>query len=250
MERQIFTFNLPDIGEGVVEGEVIEWLKKVGDKVKPGDLLAEVETDKATMELESYNEGTLLYLGVEKGKAVQVDGVLAVVGKDGEDYKAALGNSDSGGGTSGGLVSNEKPAEVAAASSAPTTVAAAVTLPAGAKEIRRGGRVLHQRRVRAGRRPEARRRQAEAGAEDRQRRAAQPEAWRYRRAGQPEIPGGGVHPRRDAKEAEHPGGGTGPEPAGFGPHHQVRAGPCPAAARPDRRRRRRCRWRRKWGRRR
>src|SRR5690606_17074674 len=61
-----------------------------GDKVKPGDLLADVETDKATMELESYNEGTLLYIGVEKGKSVKVDGILAIVGKEGEDYKSLL----------------------------------------------------------------------------------------------------------------------------------------------------------------
>jgi pyruvate dehydrogenase E2 component (dihydrolipoamide acetyltransferase) len=68
------------------EAVIVAWHKIVGDKIKPGDLLAEVETDKATMELESYNEGTLLYLGVEKGKSVAVDGILAVVGKEGEDY--------------------------------------------------------------------------------------------------------------------------------------------------------------------
>jgi pyruvate dehydrogenase E2 component (dihydrolipoamide acetyltransferase) len=78
------------MSDTMTEGIIVEWHKKVGDKLKPGDLLAEVETDKATMELESYNEGVLLYLGVEKGKPVQVDGVLAVVGKEGEDYKAAL----------------------------------------------------------------------------------------------------------------------------------------------------------------
>jgi pyruvate dehydrogenase E2 component (dihydrolipoamide acetyltransferase) len=74
----------------MTEALLVEWHKKVGDKVKPGDVLAEVETDKATMELESYNEGTLLYLGVDKGKSVKVDGVLAIVGKEGEDYKSIL----------------------------------------------------------------------------------------------------------------------------------------------------------------
>ena len=122
--------RMPRMSDTMTEGVIVEWHKKVGDKVKPGDLLAEVETDKATMELESYNEGTLLYLGVEKGKAVQVDGVLAVVGKEGEDYKVALGESgNSGSGSS---------SEAAAVSSAVpvATAAVAVTLPAGAKEIR------------------------------------------------------------------------------------------------------------------
>lgn len=82
--------KMPRMSDTMTEGVIVEWHKKVGDKVKPGDLLAEVETDKATMELESYNEGTLLYIGVEKGKSVVVDGVLAVVGKEGEDYKGLL----------------------------------------------------------------------------------------------------------------------------------------------------------------
>jgi pyruvate dehydrogenase E2 component (dihydrolipoamide acetyltransferase) len=82
--------RMPRMSDTMTEALLVEWHKKVGDKVKPGDVLAEVETDKATMELESYNEGTLLYLGVEKGKSVKVDGVLAIVGKDGEDYKALL----------------------------------------------------------------------------------------------------------------------------------------------------------------
>ncbi len=82
--------KMPRMSDTMTEGVIVEWHKKVGDKIKPGDLLAEVETDKATMELESYNEGTLLYIGVEKGKSVAVDGVLAVVGKEGEDYKGLL----------------------------------------------------------------------------------------------------------------------------------------------------------------
>ncbi|MGI8582817.1 MAG: pyruvate dehydrogenase complex dihydrolipoamide acetyltransferase [Chitinophagaceae bacterium] len=82
--------RMPRMSDTMTEGVIVEWHKKVGDKVKPGDLLAEVETDKATMELESYNEGTLLYIGVEKGKSVVVEGVLAVVGNEGEDYKGLL----------------------------------------------------------------------------------------------------------------------------------------------------------------
>src|SRR6187200_3426123 len=82
--------RMPRLSDTMSEGVIVGWNKKVGDKIKPGDVLAEVETDKATMELESYNEGTLLYIGVEAGKAAKVDGVLAVVGKEGEDYKTAL----------------------------------------------------------------------------------------------------------------------------------------------------------------
>ena len=80
----------------MTEGVIAEWHKKVGDKVKSGDVLAEVETDKATMDLESYEEGTLLYIGVEKGASVPVDGVLAIIGADGEDYKALLNGSSGG----------------------------------------------------------------------------------------------------------------------------------------------------------
>jgi len=74
----------------MTEGVMAKWHKKVGDKVKSGDVLAEVETDKATMDLESYWDGTMLFIGVEEGKAVPVDAVIAVIGKEGEDYKAAL----------------------------------------------------------------------------------------------------------------------------------------------------------------
>ena len=82
--------RMPRMSDTMTEGVIVEWHKKVGDQIKPGDLLADVETDKATMELESYNEGTLLYIGVDKGKAVPVEGILAIVGKKGEDYKPLL----------------------------------------------------------------------------------------------------------------------------------------------------------------
>ena len=82
--------RMPRMSDTMTEGIIVEWHKKVGDKIKPGDLLAEVETDKATMELESYNEGTILYIGVDKGKSIAVEGVLFIVGKEGEDYKALL----------------------------------------------------------------------------------------------------------------------------------------------------------------
>ena len=78
------------MSDTMTEGVMAKWHKKVGDKVKSGDVLAEVETDKATMDLESYWDGTILFIGVEEGKAVPVDAVIAVIGKEGEDYKAAL----------------------------------------------------------------------------------------------------------------------------------------------------------------
>jgi len=82
--------RMPRMSDTMTEGVIVDWHKKVGDKIKPGDLLADVETDKATMELESYNEGALLYIGVEKGKSVPVEGILAIVGKPDEDYKPLL----------------------------------------------------------------------------------------------------------------------------------------------------------------
>ncbi len=81
--------RMPRMSDTMEEGVIVGWLKKVGDAVEPGDVLAEVETDKATMELESYQEGVLLYIGVKEGP-VPVNGILAVIGEEGEDYQAAL----------------------------------------------------------------------------------------------------------------------------------------------------------------
>ncbi len=82
--------RMPKMSDTMTEGTIVAWHKKVGDTVKSGDILAEVETDKATMELEAYEDGTLLYIGVEQGASVVVDGVLAIVGEKGADYKALL----------------------------------------------------------------------------------------------------------------------------------------------------------------
>ncbi|MBK9103114.1 MAG: pyruvate dehydrogenase complex dihydrolipoamide acetyltransferase [Saprospiraceae bacterium] len=81
--------RMPRLSDTMEEGNIVGWLKKVGDKVSPGDILAEVETDKATMELESFHEGYLLYVSVKEGP-VPVNAVLAVIGGKDEDYKAAL----------------------------------------------------------------------------------------------------------------------------------------------------------------
>ena len=85
--------RMPRMSDTMEEGNIVEWLKQVGDEVEPGDVLAEVETDKATMELESYQDGVLLYIGVESGP-VPVDGILAVIGEKGEDYKPALAEAE------------------------------------------------------------------------------------------------------------------------------------------------------------
>jgi len=82
--------RMPKMSDTMTEGVVAKWHKKVGDTVKSGELVAEIETDKATMEFESYQDGTLLYIGVPEGKAAPVDGVLAILGKPGEDYQALL----------------------------------------------------------------------------------------------------------------------------------------------------------------
>ncbi len=82
--------RMPKMSDTMTEGTVVVWHKQVGDTVKSGDLLAEIETDKATMDFESPEGGTLLYQGVKPGDAVVVDGVLAIIGEKGADYKSLL----------------------------------------------------------------------------------------------------------------------------------------------------------------
>ncbi|MDA9773977.1 pyruvate dehydrogenase complex dihydrolipoamide acetyltransferase [Saprospiraceae bacterium] len=81
--------RMPRMSDTMEEGNIVGWLAKVGDVVAPGDVLAEVETDKATMELESFHDGVLLYIGVKEGP-IAVDGILAVIGEKGEDFMAAI----------------------------------------------------------------------------------------------------------------------------------------------------------------
>lgn len=87
--------RMPRLSDTMEEGNIVAWLKKVGDEVKAGDVLAEVETDKATMELESYFNGTLLYVGVESGP-VAVDGIIAIIGQKGEDFQSLLEGQSNG----------------------------------------------------------------------------------------------------------------------------------------------------------
>ncbi|GHA40660.1 dihydrolipoamide acetyltransferase component of pyruvate dehydrogenase complex [Salinimicrobium marinum] len=86
--------NMPRLSDTMEEGVVAKWLKQKGDKVEEGDILAEIETDKATMEFESFHEGTLLHIGIEEGETAPVDTLLAIIGEEGEDISGLLdGNS-------------------------------------------------------------------------------------------------------------------------------------------------------------
>ncbi len=85
--------NMPRLSDTMEEGTVAKWLKKVGDKIEEGDILAEIETDKATMEFESFHEGTLLHIGIEEGDGAPVDSLLAIIGEDGEDISGLLNGS-------------------------------------------------------------------------------------------------------------------------------------------------------------
>ena len=82
--------TMPRLSDTMTEGTVATWLKKVGDVIKEGDILAEIETDKATMEFESFNEGTLLYIGIPEGETAVVDSLLAIIGKEGEDISSLI----------------------------------------------------------------------------------------------------------------------------------------------------------------
>ena len=116
--------TMPRLSDTMTEGTVATWLKKVGDKISEGDILAEIETDKATMEFESFNEGTLLHIGIQAGETAPIDSLLAIIGDAGEDISALLSGGDA-------------PAPVAAAAPveaakvAEAKPAAAATLPAG-----------------------------------------------------------------------------------------------------------------------
>ena len=125
--------TMPRLSDTMTEGVVAKWLKQVGDQVEEGDILAEIETDKATMEFESFHEGTLLHIGIQEGETADVDSLLAVIGEKGEDFQALL-NADT--------ASAEKAAEEPEAEEAPAAAeskeeapAESVDLPAGMEVI-------------------------------------------------------------------------------------------------------------------
>ena len=87
--------TMPRLSDTMTEGTVAKWLKKVGDVVKEGDMLAEIETDKATMEFETFTSGTLLYIGVNEGETASVDALLAIIGNQEEDISDLIKPADS-----------------------------------------------------------------------------------------------------------------------------------------------------------
>ena len=113
--------NMPRLSDTMEEGVVAKWLKKVGDTVKEGDILAEIETDKATMEFESFYAGTLLYIGLKEGETAPVDTLLAIIGEKGEDISALIG-----GGAAAAPAAAPAPAASEAPAAAPASAPAAM----------------------------------------------------------------------------------------------------------------------------
>jgi pyruvate dehydrogenase E2 component (dihydrolipoamide acetyltransferase) len=141
--------RMPLMSDTMTEGKIIQWNKKVGDKVKSDDSLAEVETDKATMDVVGYEEGTLLYIGVEAGTAAKINDIIAIVGKEGEEYQSILdaegkGEKKADGGSdgqqAGGKNENEEKAiaekQEKQSDNKPADVGQSVELPKDAKVIR------------------------------------------------------------------------------------------------------------------
>jgi len=120
--------TMPRLSDTMTEGTVATWLKKVGDKISEGDILAEIETDKATMEFESFNEGTLLHIGIQAGETAPVDSLLAIIGNEGEDISALL---------AGGAAPAEAPKAEAAPAAAETKTETAAPAKA-ATELPKG----------------------------------------------------------------------------------------------------------------
>ena len=119
---------MPRLSDTMTEGVVAAWHKKVGDTVKKGDLLAEIETDKATMELESYQDGILLHIGTPRGGKLQVNDLLAIFGKQGEDITALIAANTNG--ASAAASSTVAAASSASSTTAPASPAASTTSPA------------------------------------------------------------------------------------------------------------------------
>lgn len=119
---QIIT--MPRLSDTMTEGVVATWLKKVGDTIKSGDILAEIETDKATMEFESFHDGVLLHIGIQEGQSAPVDSLLAIVGKQGEDITALLATGSATATKEEKVVAETKP-----------TATSTFEIPAGVKVV-------------------------------------------------------------------------------------------------------------------
>lgn len=93
--KNFSVISMPRLSDTMEEGTVVSWLKKVGDKIDEGEIIAEIETDKATMEFESFYSGTLLYIGIDVGQSAKVDSILAIIGEKGSDFSSALEQNNS-----------------------------------------------------------------------------------------------------------------------------------------------------------
>lgn len=124
--------TMPRLSDTMTEGKVAKWHKKVGDKVKEGDILAEIETDKAVQDFESEIEGTLLYVGVEEGAAAAVDSILAIIGNEGEDISALKGESAP---AAGGSEEKKSEEESKTENNAPSAEQTTAEVPAGVEVI-------------------------------------------------------------------------------------------------------------------
>ncbi|WP_458127488.1 biotin/lipoyl-containing protein [Riemerella anatipestifer] len=120
--------TMPRLSDTMTEGKVSKWHKQVGDAVKEGDILAEIETDKAVQDFESEINGTLLYVGVSEGNAAPVDTILAIIGKEGEDISGLVGGNQS----TPQPASSEKSASVENTITEPTS---SVEIPKGVEVI-------------------------------------------------------------------------------------------------------------------
>ncbi len=124
--------RMPLLSDTMTEGKIVKWNKQVGDKVKSDDVLADVETDKATMEVVGYADGTLLYIGVPEGKAAQINEIIAIVGKEGEDYKSLIAGGSAPATPAPAAAETAAPAET---SSAPAPAATGVDADALASQL-------------------------------------------------------------------------------------------------------------------
>lgn len=120
---------MPKLSDTMTEGVVAEWHKKVGDTVKSGELLAEIETDKATMEFESFYDGVLLHIGIEKGKTVPVNSLLAIIGNAGEDVQALIAQAGSSAPVEAPKTEVATPEVAPTPTPAPVSVATPVSAP-------------------------------------------------------------------------------------------------------------------------
>ena len=128
--------NMPRLSDTMEEGVVAKWLKSVGDKIEEGDILAEIETDKATMEFESFHEGVLLYIGIQEGETSPVDVLLAIIGEEGEDISAIINAS-----------SEPEKTEIKEIKEAVVEETTSKTLSAGAAPIPEGVQVIMMPRL-------------------------------------------------------------------------------------------------------